>query len=697
MELQGDRVTSRTCTRRTALKLGATGLFALASPTRLGAFAQGDAESFDIVKANAEGRIRFPRMVQEYYVEKLRAIEARANARRMALSSKTDAEAYIRAIREKIQRCFGPWPDKTPLNPRVTGSFERESYRVENVIFESRPGFLVTANLYLPKGATAPRPGVVGTCGHTRNGKAGYQEFAQGLVRQGYVVLVYDPIGQGERLQYVGENLDSTIGVGVREHLYAGNRQFLVGEFFGSWRAWDGIRALDYLLTRDEVDPNQIGVTGNSGGGTMTTWLCGVEQRWTMAAPSCFVTTFRRNLENEEPQDTEQCPPMALALELDHADFLLASAPDPIIILAKEKDFFDVRGSRETYDQMRHVYRLLGVEDRIGFFAGEGYHGYTQDNREAMYRWFNGVTGISDRRDEPPIELENDATLYCTPKGQVSTLGSKTVDDFTRETAERLATERGDLPGDALNQAVRSVLRLPDALPVEPPEFRVLQGLDHRSYPREGFARYAIETEPGIHAVVYRIAEDDLSSPPPHDESNALLYVAHISSDYELRREPFIRKLLEDNSDAILYTCDVRGIGESRPDVTGTDAFLSAYGSDYMHAIHAIMLDAPYTGRKTLDVLRVLQWLRAHGHASIHLAGSGWGAIPAAFTGLLDDSVTRVTLKAAPKSYKDIATAPRYDWPLSTLLPHVLRHFDLPDCYRALEPKSLRIVDSQDH
>ena len=125
------------------------------------------------------------------------------------------------------------------------------------------------------------------------------------MVKKGFIVLTYDQIGQGERLQYPDENLKSKVGGPVAEHLYAGNQQFLVGEFFGSWRAWDGIRALDYLLSRKEVDPNKIGITGNSGGGTMTTWLCGLERRFTMGAPSCFVTTFRRNLENELPADTE--------------------------------------------------------------------------------------------------------------------------------------------------------------------------------------------------------------------------------------------------------------------------------------------------------------------------------------------------------------------------------------------------------
>ena len=166
------------------------------------------------------------------------------------------------------------------------------------------------------------------------------------------------------------------------------------------WRAWDGIRALDYLLTRPEVDPRHVGVTGNSGGGTMTTWLCGVEQRWTMAAPSCFVTTFRRNLENELPADTEQCPPQALALGLDHADFLAALAPKPVIILAKEKDYFDVRGLEEAFARLKRLYGLLGAEENMALFIGPTTHGYTQENREAMYRWFNRVD--EDLRGDQP-------------------------------------------------------------------------------------------------------------------------------------------------------------------------------------------------------------------------------------------------------------------------------------------------------
>lgn len=173
---------------------------------------------------------RFPHLVQEWFVDRVRESQQRRLRIFDALQTRQDAERYVASVRSKIRQCFEPFPDRTPLNPRVTGIVERDGYRIENLIFESRPGFLVTANLYVPTDVEYPRPGVVGTCGHSSNGKASdaYQSFSQGLAKLGYVVLIYDPIGQGERLQYPDEDLHSTVGVGVREHLYAGNQQFLV-------------------------------------------------------------------------------------------------------------------------------------------------------------------------------------------------------------------------------------------------------------------------------------------------------------------------------------------------------------------------------------------------------------------------------------------------------------------------------------
>jgi dienelactone hydrolase len=762
-------------------------------------------------QATLEPLNRWPRMVQEWFVKQVREAERKGNERRAAVKTKADAERYVADVRKRIAQSFGLFPKKTPLKPRVTGVVQRDAYHIENVIFESRPGFLVTANLYVPKGRKGKLPGVVGTCGHSNNGKAAgaYQSFAQGLARQGYVVLIYDPIGQGERLQYVDDKLKSKIGVGVREHLHAGNQQFLVGEFLGAWRAWDGIRALDYLLTRKEVDPQRVGVTGNSGGGTMTTWLCGLERRWSMAAPSCFVTTFRRNLENELPADTEQCPPKALALGLDHSDFIAAMAPKPVILLGKEKDFFDVRGLHEAYERLKRLYKLLGAEQNIALFVGPTYHGYSQENREAMYGWFNKATGVSKATKEPALKLEKDETLWCTPRGQVAGLKSRTVFEFTREKAGLLATERkektphpvrslirpslgfpsqtiiievvgGDVIVDgqvvaraksrwddwtveakiapvltAMRRVIRPAMRrgasralvrftqwvgsdevrdkkrwsestlrrflVEEGLePFHPelrnerpgqlwnrwvagshlnfdgtaPPYRIIRPHGRsRNYPTKYHITYAVETEPGMHAIVTRLSDERLYSRPPRGKKRAVLYVADRSSDDELRNEGLIKSVRNDESSVPFFAVDVRGIGESRPGTAGADPYTNPYGADYFYAVHSLMLDRPYAGQRTHDVLRVLDWLRSVGHTEVHLVARGWGAIPATFAAVLSNQVKQVTLKHALTSFHDVATTEFYDWPLSSFVPNVLASFDLSDCYAALKGKKLKQIE----
>ncbi len=640
---------------------------------------------------------RFPRMMQEWLVDQVRAAEARGDERRAALKTRADAEDYVKSVRERIRQCFGPEPERTPLNARVTGKVEHEAYHIENLVFESRPGFLVTANLYVPKGREFPLPGVIGTCGHSANGKAAeaYQSFAQGLARMGYVTLIFDPPGQGERFQYLKEGLKSRYNPGTSEHIQAGNQMALVGEFIGSWFAWDGIRALDYLITRPEVDPQRVGVTGNSGGGTQTTWLCGLEDRWSMAAPACFVTTFRRDAENELPQDTEQCPPGVLARDLDHSDFLAALAPRPVIILAKEFDYFDARGSEEALGRLRKLYGLLGKQDNAALHIGPSYHGYTQENREAMYRFFNGVTRISEAQTEPELVIEKDETLWAAPQGQVHAGGgeARTIFSFTSEKAGKLAAARGGtVSGAALKTAVREVLQLPDAAE-DVADYRILRGMGNRQYPAKGYCAYAVETEPRVHALVTRLYEDTLTSRPPGDRKRAVLYVSHRSADADLRGEPLVKELIAAEPDAAFYAMDVRGSGDSQPDICGKDQFNRGYGSDYFVSAYSLMLDRPYLGQKTHDVLRVIDWLRAQGHEEIHLAGRGWGALPAAFAALLHDGVKQVTLKNALTSYQEVAQTEDYKWPYAVMLPNVLAAFDLPDVYAALEARGLKNLE----
>jgi pimeloyl-ACP methyl ester carboxylesterase len=227
----------------------------------------------------------------------------------------------------------------------------------------------------------------------------------------------------------------------------------------------------------------------------------------------------------------------------------------------------------------------------------------------------------------------------------------------------------------------------------EPPEYRILRNWRSRGFPKRYWTTYTIETEPGILAVVYRLSDKRLMSRPPRGQKRAILYVSHQSSDAELRAEPLIKELLEAEPNAAFYTCDVRGIGESQPDTCNQNSFLDAYGSDYFYAIHSIMLGKPYAGQRTYDVLRVLAWLKSHGHDEVHLVAKGWGTIPATFAAVLSDQVKQVTLKNALTSYSDIAESETYSWPLSALVPNILKSFDLADCYKVLKSKKLKQID----
>ena len=170
----------------------------------------------------------------------------------------------------------------------------------------------------------------------------------------------------------------------------------------------------------------------------------------------------------------------------------------------------------------------------------------------------------------------------------------------------------------------------------------------------------------------------------------AILYVSHQSADAELRDEPLLRETIEaagrDCRSLRLRSPRRRRI-PPRNDAQADP--LSYYGPDYFYTIYGNMLNRPYLGGKTHDILRVVNWLGEYGYDKIHLVAKGWGAVPATFAALLSPSVKEVTLVNALTSYHDLATTEHYLWPVSVFLPNVLRTFDLPDCYRELKKKKL--------
>ncbi len=183
-------------------------------------------------------------MLHEHYVRRRREVFGRRREKLDSLRTRDDAAAYVRGVRRAARRAFGRMPHRSPLRARITGRDDCGRYVLEKVVFESRPGLLVTGNVLLPQGSPAgKRPCVLGLCGHSSNGKAYefYQSFAQGLAVKGFVVLIIDPIAQGERQQFYEADGGPALE-GVFAHNMMGNQMSLVGDFFGAWRVWDATR-----------------------------------------------------------------------------------------------------------------------------------------------------------------------------------------------------------------------------------------------------------------------------------------------------------------------------------------------------------------------------------------------------------------------------------------------------------------------
>jgi len=290
------------------------------------------------------------------------------------LKSPEQIQAYQKKRRDFFLETIGGPPPQTPLKPKITGRLEYPEYSVEKIIFESLPNFHVTANLYIPK-TRGPHPGVLLPCGHSSNGKAAepYQLASILLARNGFTVLCWDPIGQGERRQLI-DIPDAPKG--TSEHMTEGVAPILLGRNLATYMIWDGMRALDYLQSRQEVDPERIGCTGISGGGNLTSMLMALDSRIDVAAPGCFMTTHRMKNESPGPGDAEQNLFGQIQQGFDHPDFIITRAPKPTLILAATYDFVPIEGSWVAYRQAKRIYGKLGFPERVQLVEANEKHGF---------------------------------------------------------------------------------------------------------------------------------------------------------------------------------------------------------------------------------------------------------------------------------------------------------------------------------
>ena len=368
------------------------------------------------------------------------------------LSSKSDYLERQEKVKQKLLRLTGAFPPKTPLSSRVTGVITKNDYRVEKVIYESMPDYYVTAALFIPGKLKGKAPAIIYASGHTENGfrSPTYQHVIINLVKKGFVVLAFDPVGQGERLQYFEEEEGKSRFGPTTEHSYPGAQCYISGYSPTKYFVWDGIRSVDYLLTREEVDPARIGMTGRSGGGTQTAYTAALDDRILAAAPECFITSMEYVLRSIGPQDAEQNLIHMIGEGLDHADLLEIRAPKPGLMITTTRDFFSIQGARETYREVEQFYAALGGEDLINMVEDDDGHASTRKNRETMYAFFQKYLDNPGSATDLEVEILEEKELWATETGQLATsLKGETLYSLNKKMVEKQVAQLESLREDS--------------------------------------------------------------------------------------------------------------------------------------------------------------------------------------------------------------------------------------------------------
>src|SRR5438552_177985 len=584
------------------------------------------------------------------------------------------AQRRKHVVRETLLEILGGLPDyHGPLNPKITGRIQNESYTIEKVIFESLPGYFVTANLYRPN-QSGRYPGILLQSGHTQEGKPEPQRLAANLALKGFVSLAFDPAGQGEREQTYNRDIGGALaGWSVNEHLHAGAQSILVGESVARYFVCDGTRALDYLVSRTDVDPTRIGAAGCSGGGALTTFVGALDPRVKAVVPACFPNSYRLLFAGPDP-DSEMSWPNLLASGLDTADFVELSAPTPWLIQATEEDYFTPPGAKLVYEEARRWYKLYGAEDKVSFFVGPGPHGTPLVSREAMYEWM--IRWLQDGKGDPhelPVKLYPSQDLWVTRTGRAEDEpGSRKLyqiilDDFNAK--KKPGTTQG------LLTELRSLGIPSDGSP--PP----VQVLDETASDWGRRQHLKFESEPDVEV------EGTLYLPNSAGRKPAVLAVADKPPYFQA---PTIESLAERMARAgrVVLVLEPR-------DSPMTDEHTPFVGNWLANA-RANQIGRNLPAMRAHDILRGVDLLAAHSDvdpASIRALGRGVRGIWLLLAAAADNRIRKVWLDRTPYSLRIALKTTMNNGLFDAVIPGFALQWDVEDLTKALGKRLVMWTD----
>jgi cephalosporin-C deacetylase-like acetyl esterase len=610
----------------------------------------------------------------------------RRNQRLAALKTPADIRSYQMWARAAFTRLLGTLPERSPLNLRTVGAIERERYRVEKLVYESRPGLFVTANMYLPRTGAAPYPGVLFQMGHSAPGKAYplYQRCCQGLVQLGYVVLAFDPIGQGERASHVTPPRSPT-----QEHSIVGQKMLLVGETATGAMLWDAMRSLDVLVGHPQVDPKRLASTGQSGGGTLTMILAAMDERLAAAVVSSGNTenfAVEPFLAPGSSDDAEQDLIGSGPLGFDRWDMLWPMAPKPLLVAVSAHDFFGTyspayeRSGREEFGKLARAYEELGAGDRIAYFEQPLPHALSYPMRLATYNWLerhlNHATRAID--EEPPTSPEAEETLWCGKTGVAKRdFGGTSPAQLVAERSRNLRTP--EKPGD-----LRALLGMESA-PLEPK----LETRGRTSYRNCEVLAVEVQTAGQVWCPAWIFL-------PKRAWSQMLLVIEPNGRNGAWHEG----ELYDQLATVGIAVCapDVRGVGDVQGQFApGAVGYARGHAAEEEYAWASLILGHSLLGQRTADINAYVQALaREYPQKKVVLAAREKMSVPALCAAALEPNVSKVFLARPMPSWRSVAEDENQTCPLANIVPGALSVADLPQIVRSVAPRPVTVGGSWD-
>jgi cephalosporin-C deacetylase-like acetyl esterase len=585
--------------------------------------------------------------------------------RNLPLISVPERQEERLALRVRILKSVGleDLEQRTPIRWIAKGAIERDTYRIEKILFESSPGMMVPALVYVPNKVAGTVPAMISIPGHVYcEGKTNESVQARcvNLARRGIIAMTYDYIDTGER--NTGVNACALMPYG------GGNDHGLKGFSYTSGtptglEILDGIRAMDYLYTRPDVDRNRLGFTGESGGSNSTYWVSALDERVKLAVPVCSVTTFDYWIRNDRNWDWHQRP-AGIRRFAEISTLLAMIAPRPLLVIGSlrgtDADEFPFDQTEEAVRVARKAYESQGAARNIEIWESSTSHGYQQDKRERMYAFVE--------RHFLHLEKALSAELAFVREPQHDLecglpAGNRTTADVYAEWLRRptpmppFPTDRKNAESiqDRLRQQVRAVLGL-DA--VRPHPSLSVQMVGSRG---DAIVRQMIMTpEPGIRVPVAEIQ--------PRKPAVGVVIIPGKSA---VQLES-IASMVEAGLIVVLF--DPRGTGEAESGGRRTDNW-------------SWFVDRPWTGMWSLDIVAAASALESeHPGVKIGVIGTGQFAKAALFAAALSPRIAASAVRLENAGYREEAASGG----LSDV-PRILATTDLAGLAALCAPRSCRI------